>query len=109
MVSIPPTPTPLGFIYCTNISYFHVLFAIPPIGTARMLVQSRTLYFIYANHILSYTYIEQKNTYLFSDLQYVSYLTPLYFVDFTNKTSSFFSTARACLVILELQDRAVSR
>ena len=53
-----------------------------------MLVQSRTLYFIYANHILSY--IEQKNTYLFSDLRYVSYLTPLYFVDFTNKASSFF-------------------
>lgn len=56
-----------------------------------MLVQSRTLYFIYANHILSYTYIEQKikNTYLFSDLQYVSYPTPLYFVDFTNKASLF--------------------
>lgn len=66
-----------------------------------MLVQSRTLYFIYANHILSY--IEQKETYLFSDLQYVSYPTPLYFVDFTNKASLFFfSTAGVCLVLLEL-------
>lgn len=37
----------------------------------------------------------------------MSYPTPLYFVDFTNKASLvflffFFSTARVCLVILEL-------
>lgn len=65
MVSLSLPLPHLWFIYCTNVSYFHVLFAIPPLGTARMLVQSRTLYFIYANHILSYTYIEQKKVFIF--------------------------------------------
>lgn len=53
----------LWFIYCTNISYFHILYAVLPCGTAGMLVQSCTLYFIYANHILSS--IEQEKKYLF--------------------------------------------
>lgn len=58
----------LWFIYCTNISYFHILYAVLPCGTAGMLVQSCTLYFIYANHILSS--IEQEKKVLIYFLTY---------------------------------------
>lgn len=48
------------------------------------------IFYICKSHFILYLYRAKKTTYLFSDLQYVSYLTPLYFVDFTNKASSFF-------------------
>lgn len=47
------------------------------------------IFYICKSHFILYRAKKKKN-YLFSDLQYVSYLTPLYFVDFTNKGSSLF-------------------
>lgn len=57
------------------------------------------IFYICKSHFILYrAKKKKKKTYLFSDLQYVSYPSPLYFVDFTNKVSSFgFFPQRECV------------
>lgn len=91
-----PTPTPLGFIYCTNISYFHVLCHSASRHSQDVGTEPYFIFYICKSHFILYLY-RAKKTYLFSDLQYVSYPTPLYFVDFTNKASCFFFPQQECV------------